>query len=317
MKQFEPLISDTEDPVFITAVESREILLLNRAALEQCRNHDITGAIFDEIVFVDTNLASSTSAYFCGRWFDIDEKTFTHDDAEYVRIVLRNRYNVPDGETLKSLKSMVAVLIHRLRSPLTGMQGYLELMEEDLSGKKDTRRFNSVQDGIDHLFDILDEVEKFYSIPVGRIDSAEKSSANPLSVIESVAADLHLNKKIVLKNTANRQSPEFRCEPAILRKIVTILLQNAAEQLYPQDGNIKVEIHSDSMLTIQQPGKPIPAEIADRLFQPFVTSKANSLGLGLTMAHLYADQISAGIFLSENGESGNITFTLCLPPLSD
>lgn len=317
MKQIKSLISDIEDPVFITAVESREILLLNQAALEQCRNHDISGAIFDEIVFVDTNLGSSTSAYFCGRWFDLDEERVTHDDEEYIRIALRNRSSVPTRDSLKTLKCMVAVLIHRLRSPLTGMQGYLELMEEDLSGEKDSRRFNNVQDGIDHLFDILDEVEKFYSIPVGQEIFGDRSSVNPLSVIESVAADLRLNKMIDIDITTNLQNPEFRCEPAVLRRIVNMLLQNAAEQLYPKEGTIKIEVHSNRMLTIQQPGKPIPVEIADRLFHPFVTSKANSLGLGLTMAHLYAEQIGAGIFLSANGEDGNITFTLCLPPETD
>ena len=66
-------------------------------------------------------------------------------------------------------------------------------------------------------------------------------------------------------------------------------------------------------IKISNEGSAIPPEINDHIFHPFVTSKANNLGIGLTMALIYTNQFGGTIFQTENGEESKISFTICFP----
>ena len=97
-----------------------------------------------------------------------------------------------------------------------------------------------------------------------------------------------------------------------LSKVLQLLIDNALR--YSDEGSpITITQLSSKYIKISNEGSPIPPEINDHVFHPFVTSKANNLGIGLTMALIYAGQFGGTIFQTENGENGRISFTICFP----
>ena len=70
-------------------------------------------------------------------------------------------------------------------------------------------------------------------------------------------------------------------------------------------------------LTVADDGDGIPPEVADRIFEPFVTTKAQGIGTGLGLATAYDTVTHAGgSILATNGVDGGAVVTVLLP-LSD
>jgi two-component system sensor kinase FixL len=65
-------------------------------------------------------------------------------------------------------------------------------------------------------------------------------------------------------------------------------------------------------ITVADTGPGIAQEIADTLFQPFVTTKSSGMGVGLSISRTIADA-HGGSLWAENNESGGATFHLLLP----
>ena len=67
------------------------------------------------------------------------------------------------------------------------------------------------------------------------------------------------------------------------------------------------------MLKVSDSGSGIPAQIRERLFEPFVTTKEQGSGLGLSIVHR-AIESHHGFVLVDSSDSGT-TFTVVLPRL--
>lgn len=106
-----------------------------------------------------------------------------------------------------------------------------------------------------------------------------------------------------------------RAEKVRLEQVLVILLQNAAEALASTDApviTLSVE-RNDSLtsLVIADNGPGIPADIAQRLFTPFATSRPMGLGLGLVIAKDIIEEFG-GSLMSVPADAG-ACFRITLP----
>ena len=107
-------------------------------------------------------------------------------------------------------------------------------------------------------------------------------------------------------------------DPVLLKQVLVNLVRNAADALavMPPDrrritigmGVTAIEVE----LWVSDTGPGLPAEIADTLFNPFVTTKPMGLGIGLAITqrliHAHGGTIVAG-----GNDDGGATFTITLP----
>lgn len=337
MNELQLLLSDISDPVFIVT-GNREISFANDAALSGCGEQNPVGNFLDDVVYFAEKTDDACPAFFNQEWLDVSRKSFHWSGDRYSKVALKKRKSVPDKATLEVVRNMIAVLLHRLRSPLTGMQGYSDLIEADLNNRDghitrlqasglngeaihdsslldlNLQRCEKIHEGVQHLFDILDDLELLHKLP--------GESRNPM--ISSQAHIEEILQKILLKHPPEMSGritlcqPEkpaaINCNPAILENILAILIDNAIDNSAGSGSEITVEVTTSHTLKITNSGPVIPEEILKRIFFPFVTSKAHNLGLGLTMAQIFAGQQQASIFLTQNSGENGITFTCCLPP---
>jgi signal transduction histidine kinase len=109
----------------------------------------------------------------------------------------------------------------------------------------------------------------------------------------------------------------LRADAEQLRHLLMNLVVNAMEAAEP-GGWVRIEIERASgalALRVLDSGEGPPAKIADQLFEEFVTSKPEGVGLGLAAARRIAESHAGTLTYSRRG--GLTCFELCLPVRSD
>jgi two-component system sensor kinase FixL len=117
--------------------------------------------------------------------------------------------------------------------------------------------------------------------------------------------------------------PAVRAHPAQIQQVILNLARNAFEALLdkaPAEREIElstVQAHDgDVELRVRDNGPGISPEIADRLFDPFATTKLAGTGLGLSMSRTIV-QAHGGTIGVRAGAPRGATFYVQLPTVED
>ncbi len=100
--------------------------------------------------------------------------------------------------------------------------------------------------------------------------------------------------------------------PATLPQVLVNLLDNAAQAACAAVAIRVAEEAGEWVLEIRDDGAGIPPEVASRLGEPFVSGRAEGLGIGYFLSHASVNQWGGSIRLQPRAEGGTLT-TLRLP----
>jgi len=308
---------NSADPTFIIKMGSKKICEVNDAAIAGHANQNPIGKELREIAHIVPNAGPNiTPVYFDEEWFTLKQETLLWEGSQHLKVRLERREGVPDFEVMQSLKNMIGFLLHRVRSPLTGIQGYAELIEDNSDIEESQKYLNKITDGVDELFELLADLDDLEKISLDRID-LNNFSADPAKIISDVISEYpaEIQKNIILEEA--EYSIPLQCNSGDMRRILSFLIDNAVEYAPADEQPITISQPSPNSIKISHTGNPIPESISKQLFYPFVTTKARKLGIGLTMALLYAKRYYGSIFLTDNNPFRETSFLFCLPPSKD
>ncbi|MCG8372957.1 MAG: HAMP domain-containing histidine kinase [Balneolales bacterium] len=312
MDVIQTLIKDIPNPVFVIESTSREVRSVNTQAELGLIKDTFLGVPFEDLVEVFDDITNQPLAFFNGEWYTLSQDSFLFDKNTYLKIELHKHSDVLNTRSFASKKNMIAVMLHRFRSPLTGVNGYLDLLRDENKQEDISPRISSIQKGIDHLNNIMDELEHLYHIS-SSFDMDKLEHVDPLQIINSILLSLpeqERTKVHVLKPVENHA---FLATQDGLYKVLEALIQNAIEHSQNSSNKVSVSFLSNRIIRISNESRGINSDILKDVFSPFVTTRATNLGIGLTSALLYAKQFNGTIFLTENGENNRVTFTVCFP----
>ena len=150
--------------------------------------------------------------------------------------------------------------------------------------------------------------------------------------LEATPIDIHavLQESVALlahDSKAQRNQVELELTPGpcmvvgdavLLQQVVVNLMMNAIEAMVatPQERRritVHTEVTPDSVgVSVRDAGTGIPASGDGKLFEPFVTTKTNGMGIGLTITRTIVEA-HRGTIEAHNNPEGGATFTVTLP----
>ena len=194
---------------------------------------------------------------------------------------------------------LVATLAHELRSPLTGVKGFVQAMLnrwDKLSDDQKKLMLTTVHADSDRLSRLITELLDVARIDTGRLSLHQRpSDAHVLvgRVVESVRA----GTARPIELDAASDLPQVAADPDKFTQVVTNLVENAVRH---GSGTVTVTLealgpdadHDGVRLVVEDEGEGIPEEMRRRVFTKFWTSGVrggSGLGMylvnGLTRAH--------------------------------
>lgn len=201
------------------------------------------------------------------------------------------RYQQGDTE----LKEAVTNISHDLRTPLTAISGYLDLLEQEKTSNAVHKYITQISNRTDAMKQLTEELFRYSVVASAREMNIEPICLNSI-LEESIAS--YYGAIVQHGITPNVEISEFRVERKLdksaLMRIFGNIISNAIKY---SDGDLFVKLTENGVITFSNTAKNLNAVTVGRLFDRFYTVETakNSTGLGLSIAKLFTEQMGGTI----------------------
>jgi signal transduction histidine kinase len=213
---------------------------------------------------------------------------------------------------LDMLNELASGIAHELRNPLSSIKGAANLLHEksgSLTAEKSREYLNLISDEIERLDGMLANYRGLI-----RPIKVEREDVCINTVIEKTVALMRMNENAPrMELNLSPEMPLCKADPQTLRQIFINLIKNAHDAC-GSEGTLHIATEHTPFtirITFKDSGKGVPPEILPRIFEPFVSTKANGMGLGLAICRRLID-LNGGTIEAAN-DNGGACFTIHIP----
>jgi two-component system sensor kinase FixL len=220
---------------------------------------------------------------------------------------------------LTEMGQMAAGLAHEVNQPLTAAANYLQAGRRLLGGEAEAGRVAGILDQaaaqIARAAALIGRLRGFV-----RREEGERRAENLRAVIEEAAALALVGAQrhgVRVRLQVAADLPAVVADKVQIQQVVVNLLRNAVEAMAEsarRELTVAAEAGAEGMVVVRiaDTGPGIAAAIAGRLFQPFVTTKTQGLGVGLWICRSIVEGHGGRLWAEPNSEGGAV-FSFTLP----
>jgi two-component system nitrogen regulation sensor histidine kinase GlnL len=254
-----------------------------------------------------------------------------HDNPEIILLLISPR-DIADRlgraslvkTSAKSAIGMAEMLAHEIKNPLAGITGAAQLLSMGLS-PEDRELTDLIVEESRRIVKLLEQVEQFGNLrppelrPVNIHDALDRARR---SALVGFAASMSITEDY------DPSLPPTMADADQLMQVFLNLIKNASEAAGPKGGGtIRLRSFYDQSLRLRRkdgPGRAlplqieiidngpgIPPEIAEHIFEPFVSGRENGTGLGLALVSKIVND--HGGWISVDSVPGRTVFRVSLP----
>jgi signal transduction histidine kinase len=216
---------------------------------------------------------------------------------------------------------------HELRSPLTSVQGFAELLmlERDSLSPKQVETVEIILDNCHHLVSLLNDLLDLARSDAGRLAiRPQPTELAPLigDVVRTMRAQTERGGQS-LTERVDADLPRVEAEPGRLRQILVNLVTNAHEYS-PEGASIEVRARREGdevEIAVKDDGPGIPADQLAHIFERFtrgdagLTQRVGGTGLGLAISKSLIELHGGSIDVDSEPGTGS-TFRVRLPAMA-
>lgn len=244
----------------------------------------------------------------------VDENNVYEEIRPFVNTIKEQHVNIINNAQLR--QEFTANVSHELKTPLTAISGYAELIGNGMTGKEDTIRFsNEIHSNANRLLSLINDIIKLseldeadHQMEMERID-LYKLAENCVQMMQVTA------EKQGIRLTLQGESAMAMANKGLMDEVFYNLCSNAIRYNKP-GGSVTVTVGTKDerpFLSVADTGIGIPKECQERVFERFYrvdksrSKSTGGTGLGLAIVKHIVAQHNAALHLdSELGEGTTI-----------
>ena len=247
-----------------------KIYLLRKGAKE------IAEAFHDKLI-TDTNTLIDISTR------DSYMTTLAASINEQLRLLRKQRHKYLNGD--RELKEAVTNISHDLRTPLTAICGYMDLLEREEKSETVTRYLSLIANRTEALKQLTEELFR-YSVILSTQDDMEMENVCVNNVLEESIAGFFgalTERGITPVISITEKRIERRLNKAALSRVFSNILSNILKY---SNGDLEIVMREDGQIIFSNSASDLNEVQVGKLFDRFFTVEAarNSNGLGLSIA---------------------------------
>lgn len=330
--KLEAIFANIQDGVIVLD-ENENILLTNQSIRDIFRLADkaIVGKqIKDVISNADIHALLDRSKINTLRYHEIhfdDGRVF---NSQYTAIPkIGNAITMQDISYLKELDRLksdfVHTVSHDLRSPLTAILGYMELIERTGPLNENQLDFlQRLQGSVQHITNLVNEL-----LDLGRLEAGFDARREPVHLENVLKFSLDVfdgqvkKKKINLITKIDNNLKAVRANPIRIRQMVDNLVGNAIKYT-PNNGIVQIIIAMEDhqiVMRVIDTGPGIPTEEQSHIFEKFYRASnrpenIEGSGLGLAIVKSIVDSHQGRVWVESKSGEGS-TFVVLLPTIEN
>jgi signal transduction histidine kinase len=227
-----------------------------------------------------------------------------------LRLLRKERRCYQQGN--QELKDSVTNISHDLRTPLTAICGYLNLLKHEEKSAAVETYLVQIQSGVDVLRGLTEELFR-YSIVTSSYE-LKREKINVVSVLEESLLSFYasMQEKGIQPVISMPEEPVWRMlDISALNRIFSNVIGNALKY---SDGDLTVELKENGTIIFSNTAKTLNAVIVGRLFDRFCTVGTSyyATGLGLSIARILTERMGGHIRAEYRDEMLFITVQFCI-----
>lgn len=244
----------------------------------------------------------------------VDENNVYEEIRPFVNTIKEQHVNIINNAQLR--QEFTANVSHELKTPLTAISGYAELIGNGMTGKEDTIRFSKeIHSNANRLLSLINDIIKLseldetdYQMEMEKMDLYEQAE-NCVQMMQVTA------EKQGIRLTLQGESAMVMANKGLMDEVFYNLCSNAIRYNKP-GGSVTVTVGTKDerpFLSVADTGIGIPKECQERVFERFYrvdksrSKSTGGTGLGLAIVKHIVAQHNAALHLdSELGEGTTI-----------
>ena len=209
-------------------------------------------------------------------------------------------------EGLAAVGQMASAIAHSLRNPLSGIRSSAELLrlEHPSTDPVPTEIIGEVDRLEDYVRELMD---------YARNDAVSLQQVDPLDMVHGTVsrlrAALRRAKVEVAIDDQRRTRRAVEVDPLMFVQAMTSIVTNAIEAS-PEGGVLRIVLSEpDSRhieISLTDSGSGIPKELLARIAEPFITTKAHGLGLGLALSRRIVERFNGTLDILNSEQGGAV-----------
>lgn len=244
--------------------------------------------------------------------------------SQHYRIELENA-NIKTSSLLKSREQLISMVSHDLRTPLSTVIGYSELLQKSINNTKEKNQVTHIQTASVYMRKLVEDLLEFSKLENGEIgiECIPFNIEKLLNEVFENAKNLIKEKlvKIILKSD-KAFNKNILSDPFRIKQILYNLVTNSCK--FTNNGVIKIEAKLQTIshkkyleVTVSDTGLGIDESEQEKIFKPFSQLQLNEkgkkgFGLGLTISKKLTELLGGTLTLKSNLGEGSV-FILKIP----
>ena len=218
------------------------------------------------------------------------------------------------SERLAAIGELSAGVAHELRQPLGVINNsvyYLKKKLKDITQEKVKKHLTMLEKEVKHANYLITDLVAFASR-----EAPVFNECNINQTIEEVLFSFEIPPNIEVKKELEKSIPTISADSYQIQRVCFNLVSNAMSAM-PKGGYLEIRTGEDKdgeniVISITDTGEGIPKENIAKVFEPYFTTKARGLGLGLSLCKKYLEAHGGRIELESDVGKGT-TFIVKLP----